>query len=150
MCLIKKTDVQLNKRYITNDDLTIMGIMKTIITTVIILKSIMIEMVMVMIIVIIMRPWMLKLLYIYTWKVFRSFCYIFWNLEFDWISMRFTMKTDFLKMFSKAFQKLLLLTGRKWQDSVGTKFRSEWEISVNIGEWLGHFHKHCSIFWSCL
>ena len=135
MHLIKKTDVQLNKRYINNDDLTIMGIMKTMITTVIILKSIMIEMVMVMIIVIIMRPWMLKLLYIYTWKVFRSFCYIFWNLEFDWISMRFTMKTDFLKMFSKAFQKLLLLTGRKWQDSVGEKFRFEWEkFVVNIGK----------------
>ena len=64
---------------------------------------------------------MLKLLHIYTWKVFRfkqSFCYVFWNLEFEWISMRFTMKIDFQK-HSKAFQKLLLLTGSKWQDSVG-------------------------------
>ena len=37
--LIQKTDVQLNKIYINNDDLTIMTIMKTMITTVIILIS---------------------------------------------------------------------------------------------------------------
>ena len=43
--LIKKTDVQLNKRYINNDDLTIMVIMKTIINTVIILNSIMTKMI---------------------------------------------------------------------------------------------------------
>ena len=56
----------------------------------------------------------------------------------------------FLKC-SKTFQKLLLLTGRKWQDSFGTKFRSEWEkCFVNVGEWLEHLDKQCSIFWSCL
>ena len=69
----------------------------------------------------IMIQWMLKLLYTYTWKVFRfkpSFCYSFWNLEFEEISMRFTMKIDFLK-YSKPFQELLLLTESKWQDIVG-------------------------------
>ena len=43
--LIKKTDAQLNKRYVNNDDLTIMAIMKSMITTVIILKSMMIKMI---------------------------------------------------------------------------------------------------------
>ena len=66
--LIKKTDVQLNKRYINNDDLTIIAIMKTMVTTIIILKSLMIKMIMVIIIMItmIMRQSMLKLLYICT------------------------------------------------------------------------------------
>ena len=41
--LIQKTDVPLNNIYINNDDLTIMAIMKTMITTVIILISIMIK-----------------------------------------------------------------------------------------------------------
>ena len=52
--------------------LTIMVTMKTMITKIIILKSMMIKMIMVMTIVIamIIRQWMLKLLYIYTWKVF--------------------------------------------------------------------------------
>ena len=50
----QKTDVQLNKRFINNDDLDIMAIMKTMITTVIMLKSLIIKMIMVMIIVITM------------------------------------------------------------------------------------------------
>ena len=51
----------------------------------------------------------------------------------------------------QSFSKLLFLTGKKWWDNIGTRFRSEWEkFVIDIGEWLWHLSEYCPIFWSCL
>ena len=68
------------------------------IATVIIMKSVMIMIIMMMIIGIrLIRKWMLELLYIYACKSFRIkyFDKFSSNLELEWQSMRFTIKTDF-------------------------------------------------------
>ena len=92
-----------------------------VIATVIIMKSKMIKMTMMIIIVITMiRQWMLELHCIYPWKVFRfkHFASFFWNLEFEWQSMRFSKKNRFLKIYQSISKATLPywkeVTGQYW------------------------------------
>ena len=57
------------------------------------------------------------------------------------------------KLISSWWKLLIvfLLTGREWQDNIGTRCWSEWgKCVINIGEWLWHLNEYCPLFWSCL
>ena len=92
---------------------------------------------------------MLELLYIYEEKFLDLSIFLLHFLKVRvWMTVH---GIYYKKRCFRAFQKLLVLTGKKWQDNIGTRFWSEWEkFVIDIGEWLWHLSKYCPIFWSCL